>query len=106
MLTAIVTLLDFALSLFVYVLFAAVVFSLLTSFGVLDTRNRLVWAVGDFLHRATDPVLRPIRNVLPNLGGIDISPIIVFALIQFLVRPLLASVAYGIRTGNWQPLFL
>ena len=52
----------------------AAVFSLLTSFGVLDTRNRLVWTIGDFLYRITEPALRPIRNLMPNLGGIDISP--------------------------------
>ena len=57
-------------------------FSILTSFGVLDTRNRLVWTVGDFLYRITEPALRPIRNLLPNFGGIDISPIILILLLQ------------------------
>lgn len=106
MLTALFSLADFALRLFVWALILAAVFSLLSAFGVLDTRNRLVWTVGDFLNRVTDPVLRPIRNVLPNLGGVDISPILVIALVEYVVRPLLRSLYVGIVTGSWQPLFL
>ena len=74
------------------------------SFGVLDTRNRLVWTIGDFLYRVTEPVLRPIRNMLPNLGGIDISPWIVVLLIQIVVLPLLFKVHVAITYGAWQPL--
>ena len=55
---------------------------MLASFGVLDTRNRIVWTIGDFLYRITEPALRPIRNLLPNFGGIDISPIILILLLQ------------------------
>jgi YggT family protein len=58
------------------------VFSMLTAYGVLDTRNRIVWTIGDFLYRVTEPALRPIRNLLPNLGGIDISPVILILLLQ------------------------
>ena len=58
--------------------------STLTSFGVLDTRNRMVWTVGDFLYRMTEPGLRPIRKLLPNFGGIDLSPLILLLLLQVL----------------------
>jgi YggT family protein len=75
-------LIDTALSIYVWVVIVAVVFSILTHFSVLDTRNRLVWTVGDFLYRVTDPALRPIRKFLPNLGGIDISPLILLLLLQ------------------------
>jgi YggT family protein len=92
--------------LYVWALILAAVFSMLTAFGVLDRRNRLVWTVGDFLYRVTDPVLRPIRNALPNFGGIDISPIIVILVLQYLVQPMLRSLYIGIVTGSWQPLFL
>ena len=75
-------LVDRLLSLYMWAVILAAVFSVLTSFGMLDTRNRLVWTIGDFLYRITEPALRPIRNLLPNLGGIDISPIILILLLQ------------------------
>ena len=73
------------------------VFSILASFGVLDTRNRLPvhWTIGDFLYRVTDPVLRPIRNMLPNFGGIDISPWVVVDVAYSDRRP---AVAYSKST--------
>jgi YggT family protein len=75
-------LIDRAIDIYIWVVIGAAVFSMLAGFGVLDTRNRLVWTIGDFLYRATDPALRPIRNLLPNLGGIDISPVILILLLQ------------------------
>jgi YggT family protein len=79
---ALLWLIDTALSIYVWVLIIAAVFSILTAFNILDTRNRLVWTVGDFLWRVTEPALRPIRKFLPNLGGIDISPLILILLLQ------------------------
>jgi YggT family protein len=81
----------------------AAIYSMLVAFGVLDTRNRLVWSIGDFLFRITEPVLRPIRNLLPNFGGIDISPWIVIILIQFVVFPVINHIEAAIY-GNWQAL--
>ena len=75
-------LVDRVLSLYIWAVILAAVFSVLVSFGILDTRNRLVWTIGDFLYRITEPALRPIRNLLPGLGGIDISPIILILLLQ------------------------
>jgi YggT family protein len=83
-------LVDRLLSLYMWAVILSAVFSILTSFGVLDTRNRLVWTIGDFLYRITEPALRPIRSVLPNLGGIDISPVILILLLQA-VRMLLGE---------------
>jgi YggT family protein len=80
--TALFWLLDELLYLYLWAVILAAVISTLTSFGVLDTRNRLVWTIGDFLYRITEPGLRPIRNLLPNFGGIDISPIILILLLQ------------------------
>jgi YggT family protein len=92
-------LIDRLLSLYIWAVILAAVFSILTSFGVLDTRNRLVWSIGDFLYRITEPGLRPIRNLLPNLGGIDISPIILILLLQAL-RMLLGEIEVSlVRTG-------
>ena len=72
------------LTLFIYILVAAAVMSWLVAFNVVNPRNQFVSMVGEFLYRITEPVLRPIRNVLPNLGGIDISPIIVIIIIWFI----------------------
>ena len=97
---------SYVINLFMWAVILAAIFSLLTAFGVLDTRNRIVWTIGDFLFRVTEPVLRPIRNMLPNLGGIDLSPWIVVVLIQFVILPLLARLYAAITYGAWQPLVL
>ncbi len=88
-------LIDRAIDLYIWLVIIAAVFSMLASFGVVDTRNRLVWTIGDFLYRASDPALRPIRNLLPNLGGIDISPIILILLLQAL-RMLLGEIELSV----------
>ncbi len=91
-------LLDTAIGLYVWALIIAAVLSLLIAFSVLDTRNRLVWTVSDFFYRITEPALRPVRRFLPNLGGIDISPVIVILLLQAL-RILLQEIYIGLATS-------
>ncbi|MEN9498221.1 MAG: hypothetical protein RIS83_40 [Pseudomonadota bacterium] len=88
-------LIDTALSLFVWALIIGAVISLLIAFNILDTRNRAVWAISDFFYRLTEPALRPIRRVMPNLGGIDISPVILILLLQA-GRILLAEIQFGL----------
>ena len=75
---------DLALQLYIWIVIAMAIFSWLVAFNVVNTRNPVVAMIGDFLYRITDPALRPIRNMLPNLGGIDISPVILILLILFL----------------------
>jgi YggT family protein len=58
--------------------------SWLVAFNVVNPRNPAVLMIGEFLYRITEPVLRPIRNMLPNFGGIDISPLIVIIIIIFI----------------------
>ena len=106
MITILFNLLDYLLWLYMWAVILAAVFSTLTAFGVLDTRNRLVWTIGDFLYRITEPALRPIRRYLPNLGGIDISPLILILLIQFVALPLLVRIYRAIVTGYMGPLVL
>ena len=101
MLTAIFELINAVIGLFIWAMILSAVFSMLASFGVLDTRNRLVWTIGDFLYRVTDPVLRPVRNVVPTFGNVDISPIIVILLLQYIARPLLATLYRGIAFNTW-----
>jgi YggT family protein len=75
---------DLVLLLYIYLLVAAAVLSWLIAFNVVNTRNQAVAMIGDFLYRITEPALRPIRNILPDLGGIDISPVILILIIIFL----------------------
>src|SRR5215471_13815547 len=75
-----------ALNIYMWVVIAAVILSWLVAFNVVNTRHPFVAAVADFLYRITEPVLRPIRNLMPNLGGIDISPIILFLIIILIER--------------------
>jgi YggT family protein len=69
------------LQVYIWLLIAAAVLSWLIAFNVVNTRNPVVASIGEFLYRITEPLLRPIRNMLPNLGGIDISPVILILII-------------------------
>ena len=72
------------LKLYSYVVIANVVISWLVAFNVLNTSNRFVYAILDFTYRLTEPILKKIRGFLPNLGVLDISPIILLLLIWFI----------------------
>jgi YggT family protein len=72
------------LQIYIWLLIAAAVLSWLIAFNVVNTRNQAVAMVSDFLYRVTEPLLRPIRTMLPNLGGIDVSPVILILLILLL----------------------
>jgi len=85
-------LVDTLLWLYIVVLVVSAVLSWLVAFNVVNTRNRAIYMVGDFCYRLTEPALRPIRRILPNLGGIDISPIILILLLQ-MVREYLPALA-------------
>jgi YggT family protein len=74
------------LDLYVWLLIASAILSWLIAFNVVNTRNQFVAAVSEFLYRITEPLLSPIRSFMPNLGGIDISPIILILIIMFLQR--------------------
>jgi len=76
----------YALNIYIWIVIAAAIFSWLVAFNVVNTRNQVVAMIAEFLYRITEPALRPIRNLLPNLGGIDISPIILFLIIIFIQR--------------------
>ena len=84
---------DLALNLYTWVLIASAIFSWLYAFNVINSRNQFVDSVGRFLFNVTEPVLRPIRRIMPNLGGIDISPVILL-LIIFFIRSLMWTSIY------------
>lgn len=83
---------DLALNLYTWILIGSAIFSWLYAFNVINSSNQFVNAIGTFLYNVTEPVLRPIRRVMPDLGGIDISPIIVLLLIFFLRSLLWTSI--------------
>jgi len=74
----------FLLNIYWWIIIAAAVMSWLISFRVINTYSRPVSIIGDFLYRATEPVLAPIRRFLPNFGGLDISPVILLIAIWFI----------------------
>jgi YggT family protein len=74
------------------VLIGSAIFSWLYAFNVINSSNQFVNAIGSFLYNVTEPVLRPIRRIMPDLGGIDISPIIVLLIIFFLRSLLWTSI--------------
>jgi YggT family protein len=72
------------IDLYIWVVIASAILSWLVAFNVVNTNNRVVLMIADTLYRLTEPALRPIRNILPNLGGIDISPVILILLLLFI----------------------
>jgi YggT family protein len=90
---ALIQTLVLALDIYWWLLIAAAIFSWLYAFNVVNPRNQAVGMIGHFLFRVTEPALRPIRRFLPDLGGIDISPIILLLVIFFLRQFLLTTVA-------------
>ena len=69
---------------YIYLLIGQALLSWLVAFGIVNRHNQVVAMVGDFLWRITEPLLRPIRRILPDLGGIDVSPVILILLLAFL----------------------
>ena len=95
---SILGLIDTLVALYMWAMFFSAILSWLVAFNVVNTSNPVIYRIGDFLHRITEPVLGPIRRMLPNLGGIDISPIIVILLIQFIIRGLILRETLGYRS--------
>jgi YggT family protein len=79
-------LIDTIITLYIWLLIASAILSWLVAFNVVNSRNPIVANIGEFLYRITEPALRPIRAILPNLGGIDVSPVILIILLLFLQR--------------------
>ncbi len=77
-------LIDQVIGLYITLVIVQVVLSWLVAFNVINTRNRFVYMVGDFLYRITEPALKPIRRLLPTMGGIDLSPVVLILGLYFL----------------------
>ncbi|MGH7072797.1 MAG: YggT family protein [Stellaceae bacterium] len=89
----IVRVINALLTIYWWIVIASAVMSWLVAFRVINTYSRPVSLIGDFLYRATEPALRPIRRILPNLGGLDISPLILL-LIIWLIQMELTNLVY------------
>ncbi|HVH78030.1 MAG TPA: YggT family protein [Stellaceae bacterium] len=97
---AVLWLINTLITLYIWLLIAQAVLSWLLAFGVINRYNRSVSVIGDFLYRITEPALRPIRTMLPNFGGVDISPVILILILYFVrilidedVAPYLLAIA-------------
>ena len=71
------------LKLYWWVVIANVIISWLIAFNIVNTHNKFVWQINYALHKLTNPLLSPIQQILPNLGGIDISPVILIIVLHF-----------------------
>lgn len=81
---AVITLIGTVIDLYIWVILLSVVLSWLVAFNIVNTSNRVVYLIGDILHRLTEPILGPIRRFLPNLGAIDISPVVLILGLYFI----------------------
>ena len=72
-----------AIDLYIWMVIIGAILSWLVAFNIINTSNQFVYTVLDFLYRITEPALRPIRRIIPNFGGIDISPVVLILLLIF-----------------------
>jgi YggT family protein len=85
---AVANLINAVINIFIFILIVQVIMSWLIAFNVVNTRNRFVYMIADIAYKITEPVLRPIRRILPSFGGLDLSPVVLILLLYF-VRDLL-----------------
>ena len=71
-------------TIYIYVLIASAIISWLTAFNILNTQNQFIYTVLGFLYRITEPALRPLRRLIPPLGGVDLSPMILILALYFI----------------------
>lgn len=95
-LVPLLTVLDYALAIYNYVVLGAVIFSWLVAFGVVNTYNQVVRTIGDVLARLTEPALRHIRRWVPDVGPVDLSPLVLWLIILFL-RMLIGELLMVVR---------
>ena len=98
--TALIWLVDNVIWLYTWILIAQVVMSWLVAFKIVDTRQPIVRQIGTVLWRLTEPVLGPIRRILPTLGGLDLSPIVAILALTFLRIFLVNDVLIPIAAGT------
>lgn len=105
MITILFNLAIWVVNLYKWAVIIAAILSMLTAFGVLDTRNQIVYMITDFFYRITEPALRPIRNMMPNFGGIDLSPWVLVVLL-IILEEILIRLEQSIIFGTLRPLLI
>ncbi len=88
-------LIDKVIGVYMLVVFISVVLTWLVQFKVVNTSNQMVYMIGDFLYRITEPLLKRIRSVIPAVGGIDLSPLILLMVLWFVQRLIQNNLLYG-----------
>ncbi len=81
--SAVLDIIEVVLNFYIWVIIVGAVMSWLIAFNVINTQNRYVQMVGDFVFKITDPALKRLRNVLPSMGGLDLSPLVLILVIMF-----------------------
>ncbi|HWT96281.1 MAG TPA: YggT family protein [Terriglobales bacterium] len=89
---ALIDLILVVLQLYRYVLIATIILSWLISFNVINTRNQAVYQINMILNRLTEPLLRPIRRIIPPISGLDFSPLILLLVIFFIERLIIRDI--------------
>ncbi len=88
-----------AIDLYIWVVIISAILSWLVAFNVVNTRNRFVYMIGDFLYRITEPALKPIRRIVPSFGGVDITPIALILGLWF-VQMVLGEVLFSLASAG------
>ncbi len=95
---AFANLISTVVTLYIWALILSAVLSWLVAFNVINTRNRFVYMVGNFLYRLTEPAIRPIRQRMPNLGGVDLSPVILILILYF-AQMVLGNILFSFQSA-------
>ena len=93
---ALLQLIDTVINIYIWIIILYVILSWLISFNVVNTRNRVVYLVADALFRLTDPVLKPVRRIIPAVGGFDLSPVVVILLLFFIRNLIIVDLARAV----------
>lgn len=80
------------ISMYEFLIIAGVILSWLIGFGIVNPYNQIARAIWNFFQAITEPALRPIRAMLPDLGGIDVSPIVLLLALQFVQQVILPNI--------------
>ena len=95
MISSLAAVIDIVFELFMWLLVIQAIMSWLLAFNVLNPRNQVVGMIWQFMMRVTEPLLRPIRRILPNFGGLDLAPMVLILAIYFFRRAILVPLSYG-----------
>lgn len=96
MISSLAAVIDIIFELFMWLLIIQAIMSWLLAFNVLNPRNQVIGMIWQFIMRITEPLLRPIRRILPNFGGIDLSPMVLILIIYFIRRAVLIPLSMGL----------